>query len=259
MRPENPGREAKSITLPLSAPVNSSSFSTAGHAMTLNAVLALRHLRLQHSTRPFRARGCRVLRCERCLLPRRRCLCDTIMPQQASSRLCLVMFDAEPLKPSNTGRLIADILPTTQAFLWSRTEPDPAMLAAVTDPLRQPYVVFPAGPMSGERYVVNHVVPDARPPLFILLDGTWPEAGKMFRKSPWLADFPVLSLDLPSVSQYGLHGSHGEGHHCTAEVAVALLTLAGDRAAADALMAHFILFRSRYLAGKSHAPRLAPS
>ncbi|MNT97512.1 DTW domain protein [compost metagenome] len=54
------------------------------------------------------------------------------------------MFGAEPLKPSNTGRLIADILPETQAFLWSRTEVDPALLAAINDPERQPYVVFPA-------------------------------------------------------------------------------------------------------------------
>lgn len=142
--------------------------------MTQNAVLALRQFRLQQSTRPFRARGCRVLRGEHCLLPRRRCLCATIMPRQASSRFCLVMFDAEPLKPSNTGRLIADILPTTQAFLWSRTQPDPAMLAAVADPDRQPYVVFPASHTPGGRRIVNHILPDARPPLFILLDGTWP-------------------------------------------------------------------------------------
>ncbi|WP_083764891.1 tRNA-uridine aminocarboxypropyltransferase [Sodalis glossinidius] len=172
----------------------------------------------------------------------------------------VVMFDADPLKPSNTGRLIADILPATQAFLWSRTQPDPAMLAAVADPDRQPYVVFPASHMPGGRRVVNHILPDARPPLFILLDGTWPEAGKMFRKSPWLTHFPVLSLELPTVSQYGLRGSHGEGHHCTAEVAAALLFQTGDHATADALMAHFALFRHRYLAGKSHAPRgLSPS
>lgn len=91
--------------------------------MINNAVLRLRQQRLEQSTKPFRARGCRVVRCQRCLLPRKRCLCDTIQPQDARSRFCLVMFDTEPLKPSNTGRLIADILPDTQAFLWSRTTP----------------------------------------------------------------------------------------------------------------------------------------
>ncbi|QWA12184.1 DTW domain-containing protein [Sodalis ligni] len=220
--------------------------------MTQNAVLALRQYRLALATRPFRARGCRVKRCEGCLLPLPVCLCDHITPRQALSRFCLIMFDSEPLKPSNTGRLIADILPDTQAFLWSRTEPAPALLAAVNDSGRQPYVVFPAQNVPAGRRVLNEIRPQALPPLFILLDGTWPEAGKMFRKSPYLADFPVLSLDLHTLSSYRLRESHGDGHHCTAEVAATLLYQAGDNAAAKGLADHFALFRNRYLAGKSH-------
>ncbi|MCL7680395.1 DTW domain-containing protein, partial [Klebsiella pneumoniae] len=79
-------------------------------------------------TRPFLARGNRIKRCQRCLLPLRHCLCDTLQPQPARSRFCLIMFDTEPMKPSNTGRLIADILPDTEAFQWSRTEPPAALL-----------------------------------------------------------------------------------------------------------------------------------
>lgn len=220
--------------------------------MTHNAVLALRQYRLDRATRPYRARGSRVVRCEDCLLPRPVCLCDQIMPMTAASRFCLIMFDSEPLKPSNTGRLIADILPETQAFLWSRTEPDPALLSAIADPLRQPYVVFPANNVAPGRRVVAQVDAHGRPPLFILLDGTWSEAGKMFRKSPYLADFPLLSLNLDTVSAYRLREAHGEGHHCTAEVAATLLRQTGDDAAADGLTAHFTLFRRRYLLGKSH-------
>jgi len=220
--------------------------------MKHNAVLALRQHRLDRATRPYRARGCRVLRCESCLLPLTLCLCDQIVARQALCRFCLIMFDSEPLKPSNTGRLIADILPNTQAFLWSRTDPDPALLAAIADPARQPYVVFPAHNTSPDRQVIHQIDVHGKPPLFILLDGTWPEAGKMFRKSPYLAAFPILSLDLATISAYRLRESHGEGHHCTAEVAATLLHQAGDTAAAQSLDAHFALFRSRYLAGKSH-------
>ena len=82
------------------------------------------------------------------------------------------MFGAEPLKPSNTGRLIADILPDTRAFLWSRTEVDPALLAAINDPLRQPYVVFPASYADAERPVFSQLPAGGKPPLFIMLDGT---------------------------------------------------------------------------------------
>ena len=94
--------------------------------MTDNAVLRLRAERLARATRPFLARGNRIRRCQRCLLPLKQCLCATLTSAQAASRFCLVMFDTEPMKPSNTGRLIADILPDTEAFQWSRTEPPQA-------------------------------------------------------------------------------------------------------------------------------------
>jgi DTW domain-containing protein YfiP len=96
--------------------------------MTDNAVLQLRAERLARATRPFLARGNRIRRCQRCLLPLKVCLCETLAPSTAQSRFCLVMFDTEPMKPSNTGRLIADILPDTAAFQWSRTEPPQALL-----------------------------------------------------------------------------------------------------------------------------------
>ncbi|MCL2891494.1 tRNA-uridine aminocarboxypropyltransferase [Brenneria tiliae] len=220
--------------------------------MINNAVLRLRQQRLEQSTKPFRARGCRVVRCQRCLLPCKRCLCDTIQPQDARSRFCLVMFDTEPLKPSNTGRLIADILPDTQAFLWSRTAPDPQLLAAVKNPAYQPYLVFLTDGAEAGHEIFQQLLPQGKPPLFVLLDGTWPEARKMFRKSPYLDGLPILSLTVEALSRYQLREASNAGQHCTAEIAIALLGQAGDHLAAEALSAHFDRFRRHYLAGKSH-------
>lgn len=222
--------------------------------MTDNAVLRLRTARLARATRPFLARGNRVRRCQRCLLPEKNCLCDTLAPQQARSRFCLVMFDSEPMKPSNTGRLIADILPETEAFGWSRTDPEPALLAAVQNPDVQPLVVFPHSYADPGRPVLHAPPLSGKPPLFIMLDGTWTEARKMFRKSPWLDAMPVMSLNLTRPSNYLLRVAHAAGQHCTAEVAAELLLQAGDTAAGEALFQHFDLFRQRYMAGKPHHP-----
>ena len=153
------------------------------------------------------------------------------------------------MKPSNTGRLIADILPNTTAFQWSRTEPPQALLDLVASPDYQPMVVFPAS-YAGEQRQVISTPATGKPPLFIMLDGTWSEARKMFRKSPYLDSFPVISVDLSRVSNYRLREAHAEGQYCTAEVAIALLDLAGDTLAASALGSHFSCFRERYLAGK---------
>ena len=220
--------------------------------MTDNAVLRLRAERLARATRPFLARGNRVRRCQRFLLPLKNCLCDSLRPQSARSRFCLVMFDTEPMKPSNTGRLIADILPDTEAFQWSRTEPPRALLDLVASPDYQPMVVFPASYADAGRTVLTTPPLTGKPPLFIMLDGTWTEARKMFRKSPWLDELPVISVDLSISSAYRLRVAHAEGQYCTAEVAAALLEQAGDVQASEGLTEHFTLFRERYLAGKPH-------
>lgn len=220
--------------------------------MTENAVLRLRAERLARATRPFLARGNRIRRCQRCLLPLKQCLCETLHPQNARSRFCLVMFDTEPMKPSNTGRLIADILPETEAFQWSRTEPPQALLDLVSSPDYQPMVVFPASYASVGREVLTVPPKSGKPPLFIMLDGTWTEARKMFRKSPYLDNIPVISVDLSIVSAYRLREAHADGQYCTAEVAAALLALADDEHAAVGLTEHFTLFRERYLEGKPH-------
>ncbi|EHJ81495.1 hypothetical protein LTSEBAI_3666, partial [Salmonella enterica subsp. enterica serovar Baildon str. R6-199] len=86
------------------------------------------------------------------------------------------------------------------------------------------------------------------------LDGTWPEARKMFRKSPYLDHLPVISVDLSRLSAYRLREIHAEGQYCTAEVAIALLDLAGDTEAATSLGEHFTRFKTRYLAGKTQHP-----
>ncbi len=205
--------------------------------MTNNAVLQLRAERLARATRPFLARGNRVRRCQRCLLPLKSCLCDTLTPSQAKSRFCLVMFDTEPMKP----------------FQWSRTEPPQALLELVQHPDYQPIVVFPAS-YAGEAREVISTPPAGKPPLFIMLDGTWPEARKMFRKCPYLDHLPVISVDLSRLSAYRLREIHAEGQYCTAEVAIALLDLAGDTEAATSLGEHFTRFKTRYLAGKTQHP-----
>lgn len=219
-----------------------------------NAVLRLREERLAQATRPFRARGCRVIRCPHCLLPKRLCLCHTFSASSADCRFCLVMYDTEPLKPSNTGRLIADVLPDTAAFLWSRTEASPELLALLASQDYQPYVIFPASYAAPER-VTTQVIPESgKRPLFIILDGTWTEARKMFRKSPYLDSLPVLSIESLESSDYRLREASHKEQLCTAEVAVSLLHLAGEASAAESLSAHFSEFRRRYLAGKANVP-----
>jgi DTW domain-containing protein YfiP len=219
-----------------------------------HAVARLRAERLARSLKPFVARGSRAVRCERCRVLPSHCLCAWRPRIEAEAGVCLIMHDVEALKPSNTGWLIGDVLADTFAFGWSRTGVDPALLALLADPRWQPYVVFPGEYVAPQRVTDEVRVHQDRRPLFILLDATWSEARKMFRKSPYLDALPVLSLQPEQLSRYRLRRSRRDDHLCTAEVAALCLELAGETPAASALGAWLDLFTERYLAAKHHWP-----
>ena len=215
-----------------------------------HAVARLRQARLARSLKPFIASGSRAPRCARCRVRDSHCLCAWLPQVPARSAVCLIMHDIEPLKPSNTGWLIADVVAETHAFGWQRTAVDPALLALLEDPQDQPFVVFPGEYAEPERVVETVQVESGRRPLFILLDATWTEARKMFRKSAYLNRLPVLSLQAEVLSRYRLRRSTRSEHLCTADVAALCLGLAGDDQASTALDAWLDVFTDHYLAAK---------
>ncbi len=228
------------------------------HYLAQHAVARLRSARLLNHTQPYLLRGkASAERCACCRLFLPYCVCS-LRPRRASrAGVCLLMAEAEALKPSNTGWLIADVVADTFAFEWARTVTAPGLLELLAEPQWQPYVVFPGEFVAPERVVNELPLADdscncamAKRPLFILLDGTWSEARKIFKKSPYLSQLPVLSLTPEQVSRYRLRRSKREDHLCTAEVAALCLQQAGDLAAAAALDAWLDLFMEHYARAK---------
>jgi len=225
--------------------------------MRIHAVHKLYDHRLSQSTRPFLARGGSIPRCKHCMLLPYLCICSIKKTVETHSAFLLLMYDDEILKPSNTGRLIADLVPDTFAYIWSRTEPNKNMLALVTDPIWQPIVIFPEEYAQAERVLTQEqtikLVSNKRP-LFILLDGTWAQAKKMFRKSPYLDNLPVLSFSPDKLSQYLVRKATKDNQLATAEVASLVLASIGEQANADLLALLFSTFKENYLLGKSRQP-----
>ncbi|MBS0450643.1 MAG: DTW domain-containing protein [Proteobacteria bacterium] len=227
-----------------------------------HAVSRLRAERLERSAKPFLARGgFKRERCAQCRLLPSHCMCALRPLLTTRAGVCLIMADIEPLKPTNTGWLVADVVPDTFAFGWKRTEVDPALLALLGDPQWQPHVVFPGQYVAPERVVHTVQSPPqgagagpGKRPLFVLLDATWTEARKMFRRSPYLDAFPVLSLETEQMSQYRLRRSGRDDHFCTSEVAALCMDLAGEHLAGQALQAYLAVFTHHYLQAKNQQP-----
>lgn len=216
--------------------------------------------------REFKARGSFVVRCQGCQLPELNCLCPYKAESHSRSQVWLLTHPYEHFKPTNTGRLIRDVLPGTRVFTWYRTAPDPELLALLADPGYAPFIIFPDDqPDYAHRVVSMNAVPGRRRgdaeecagseqkiPAFIILDGTWRQARRMFRRSAYLADLPVLPLATDRLTRYRLRKPASSAHLCTAEVAVEVLRQAGDTEAAQVLDDYFDVFNDCYASSRRY-------
>lgn len=230
-------------------------FPALSDPLHTNAVMVLRLRELAKTKKPFMARGSKVKRCPECLLPLQGCICEARPTPMRGSAFCMIMYYGEAFKPSNTGRLIADVMEDNHAFVWDRTRPDPALLSLLKDDRYTPIVVFPQQYADPERCIHSpaEAIPTGseRVPLYVMLDGTWREAKKMFR-SAYLDQLPVLGLEPENASAYQLREAAHKYQLCTAEVAALVLALGGEEKAAQALTQYFSVFRRNYIAGKPH-------
>lgn len=216
----------------------------------MNAYLRLRQACLATSTRPFLARGRAVVRCERCQLGRAHCICAYRSHNTCPFDWVLLMHRDEVFKPTNTGRLIADTFPdNTLAFEWSRTEPCKDLLDVLTSEARQCVIAFPPqqGPVRPQLCPAEALAGKQRLTV-IVPDGTWKQAAKMVRASPYLHGLPLLALTPEADAGYALRQAARTGQLSTAEAGTNILRAAGQTELAQLLAAYFVRFNEAYAA-----------
>ena len=199
-----------------------------------------------------------MVRCDYCQVATQYCLCAHQPNIETDVAVMLIVSENEVLKPSNTGHLILDVVKEGYVYQWNRTEPNEEMLALLANDDYQPFVVFPDEYVDQPARLMDQstdVFAQGKKPLMILLDGSWREARRMFRKSPYLDALSVVSIQPQVLSQYMMRKSENEQHLSTAEVAVAVLEQLGQHNASKTLDDWFRAFRETYLLTKT---RLKP-
>jgi len=226
--------------------------------MRIHAFHHLYQQRLDRSTKPFVARGSKVVRCQYCQVAKKDCLCAYQPNVKSGVATMLLLSENEVFKPSNTGRLILDVVQDGYAYQWSRTEPSPCMLELLENPIYQPIVVFPDEYVSEPSRLIKTDAANYcgdKIPLLIFLDGSWREARRIFNKSPYLDALPVISIRPDSVSQYMMRRSDNEQHLATAEVASLVFEEFGEVKLAQTLSSWFAVFRESYMNSKTRNRR----
>ncbi len=222
----------------------------------MHALQKLYFQRLERSTKPFKAKGSKLHRCPLCLIESRYCICS-LRPEVLStqSAFCLLMHDSEILKPSNTAKLIADIVSDCDAYIWSRTSMDEKFFQRLHDEQYTPILIFPKAFAAAEQHCFDNCLPNIelpQKPLFILLDGSWKEAKKILRQSPYLQSLPLLSFNSDALEQdYQLRKVNNRARFSTAAIAAKALALTHDNKAEYSLNLWLALFNYRYQCGIS--------
>lgn len=228
----------------------------------MNPFEQLYQTELAHSTRPFNARGKSVVRCSTCKLAARACICAYTPAGECQSEFILLIHRDELFKPTNSGKLVAQLYPqNTQVFCWQRTTPDAHLLEILADPNRRCMLLYPEAPVNDNqtanaqslREVHTDIPQDNKISTFILLDGTWKQSTRMLRLSRWLDNIACLSLSQDSVEQaitsaYSVRKALHADQLSTAQAASVCLWLAREHEQAKLLDAYFAIFNQHYIA-----------
>jgi DTW domain-containing protein len=160
--------------------------------------------------------------CPRCLYQTHVCLCAAIPRLDNATRVVIVRHHLERHRSSNSGRL-AHLALANSEIVEHGGRDGPASLP----PLDGAYLLYPLGEPA-------LTVPQPRPKQLFVLDATWSQARRMYRKLAGVRGLPVLHVpDDGSRVVARLRAAPAPGMVSTLEaIARALRLLDGDAIAA---------------------------
>ncbi|MDI3289099.1 tRNA-uridine aminocarboxypropyltransferase [Polyangium sp. 15x6] len=197
---------------------------------------------------PIRTR--RILRCEACWLPPSLCICDKLAPTSVRTQLVLLVHHLERFKSSNTGRLVARMIPETIV----RVHGDPSREPAAPLPEGRVLLLFP----DAEARVLSADLVEGGRAVLMVPDGTWGQARRISRRDPDAQKALPVKLPEGQTTRFGaLRRSEREGTMSTMEaIAQALGILEGPEVEARMMQA-FEAFLERTVYVRTNAARVA--
>ncbi|MGH4051743.1 MAG: tRNA-uridine aminocarboxypropyltransferase [Clostridium sp.] len=189
--------------------------------------------------------------CNKCGLPIINCICAKAPKIKTEAKIWILSTQKEFYRASNTARLLTIINPlSTEIFLWERTKIPEALISNFKNEIYDIFLLFPIESYETKNRKVEYKSTN-KIPVFIIIDGTWKEARKIIRKSTYLDNLPIISLEPNFKSRYDLRRGAQAGNLCTIEAAIEVLKLNGEIDNYQIVNKFYDLFLKSYKAGSS--------
>jgi DTW domain-containing protein YfiP len=169
--------------------------------------------------------------CPRCLLQDEICVCAVLPRVEARTEIVLIQHITELMLTSNTGRFVALSVPSSRILGYGRGEPFDA--SSLSEPGTA--LLYCSGPARSLDFV---------PRRLIVLDGSFRQARRMYKREATLRELPELALPAPNVTPTRLRRpTHPDGMSTIEAIASALSLLEGPECAAPLWTLHAELVR----------------
>ncbi|QBF84234.1 DTW domain-containing protein [Shewanella maritima] len=171
--------------------------------------------------------------------------------------IILLTHSRELMRPSNTGKLVAEVYCDCLVVEWQRKEPDQNLLARLQTGKYALVYKDDRASSSEEHSAENGAEPSevsrSIQPItesvaassvswqefagVVIIDSTWQEARKIYNKSPYLHSLAHVYIASETESSYQLRRNQVDGGLCTAECAAHLLAIVGQQQSSDNILA----------------------
>lgn len=185
-------------------------------------------------------------RCNQCGLPIINCICYKSPKVNTRAKFWVLSSEREIYRPSNTARLLKSVNPaSTEIFLWERTKKPVELIKNIIMEKYSTFVLFPTENPELDKREKEFEITE-KIPAFIILDGTWKEARKIFRKSDFLKGLPKITIKPSCASKYDLRRGSTQGNLCTIEAAIETLRMNQEIEIAGTIEEYYKLFLKSY-------------
>lgn len=171
------------------------------------------------------------------------CICQHITEIDSDIELIILQHPGEVKNAIGTARILNLSLPQCQIIIGEDFTDNAQLNEILNDLTRQCFLLYPSEESIAAEYLAinesSHRDTDMKR-TFILLDGTWRKAFKMYQSSINLQKLPAVRLNAEQESQYTIRQTSIEGGLSTVEAGFLLLsTLDKDKEKYQPLLTAF--------------------